>query len=169
MKDEGQLTLYEEAIEELNIEQELKERKLEPRQKVQCPFCLYQDYRYKFMHRLHSGKLARSAICPDCQKRMVIDSLEQEMTIEQYAKWVKNYPGYWKSINFEKWSQRLKEAGMSYTFWAEYKKLKAEDEANKEVLEGKQQEMPTGDDAKRPDETFEQYAERMRQKSEWLK
>jgi len=53
----------------------------------------------------------------------------QECSNQEYARWVYEYrlSGFFKKINFDLWAKKLKDLGIAYEFWEEYKKLKGED------------------------------------------
>jgi cupin superfamily acireductone dioxygenase involved in methionine salvage len=53
----------------------------------------------------------------------------QDCSNQEYAQWVYNYrlSGFFSKINFEKWNKKLKDLGIAYEFWEEYKKLKGEE------------------------------------------
>jgi hypothetical protein len=58
----------------------------------------------------------------------------KDCTNIEYAKWVYEYrlSGFFTKLksgnnSFEKWNKKMKELGINYEFWDEYKKLKGED------------------------------------------
>ncbi len=100
----------------------------DPNMAVFCPFCLYLDNLQKFFISNKDGISQGKAKCPDCQNGMMMKTLIKDMTTSQYADFVFGYvhSGFWKKCPFEKWSKRLRAAGMSREFWKRYKELKGE-------------------------------------------
>jgi hypothetical protein len=90
-----------------------------------CPFCLETSNKFIIENK---GLIK----CPNCSNLMKLKTLlfVKDCSNEEYAKWVFNYrlSGFFKKINFEKWISKMKELGMSYEFWEEYKKLKGDNE-----------------------------------------
>lgn len=93
-----------------------------------CPFCLHKAKMIDFRIRKGDGYSKEMVLCPDCNNRMMIRSLANDMTIEEYAEWVFRYSlnGFWGKCPFEKFSGRLKALGWSYQFWERYKELKGD-------------------------------------------
>lgn len=89
--------------------------------KYLCPFCLEESNKFT----IESHALIK---CPNCTNQMKLKTLLfiKECSNQDFAKWVYEYrlSGFFKKINFEKWSKKLKELGIAYEFWEEYKKLK---------------------------------------------
>lgn len=94
-----------------------------------CPFCLETSNKFT----IESHGLIK---CPNCSLETKIKTLlfVKDCTNEEYAQWVFNYrlSGFFKKINFEKWSKKLKELGINYEFWEHYKKLKGDYQENKQ-------------------------------------
>lgn len=90
-----------------------------------CPFCLEVSNKYI----IESHALIK---CPNCNNQMKLKTLLfiKDCSNIEFAKWVFDYrlSGFFKKINFEKWSKKLKELGMSLEFWEEYKKLKCDNQ-----------------------------------------
>lgn len=93
-----------------------------------CPFCLETSNKYMIKNK---GLLS----CPNCLIDMKLKTLLfiQNCTNEEYAKWVFDYrlSGFFTKLksgnnSFEKWNKKMKELGISYEFWEEYKKLKGD-------------------------------------------
>lgn len=91
---------------------------------VLCPFCLNETKLFRFK-RKHGF-----CECPNCLNLMTVKTLIVSMTTEEFAKWVFDYrlSGFWKKIypDFETWKKRLKELGISYEFWENYKRLRGD-------------------------------------------
>jgi len=90
-----------------------------------CPFCLETSNKFT----IESHGLVR---CNNCSVDMKVKTLlfVKDCSNEDYAKWVFNYrlSGFFHKVNFEKWNQKMKDLGISFEFWDEYKKLKGENE-----------------------------------------
>jgi len=92
---------------------------------VQCPYCLFQDKRYKFLiPKKNSNKPQKKTFqCPDCQVVMRFATLMPtlNMNIKAYAKWVYSVrpfdPG---RLKWEKIKARLKESNLTGQFWDAY-------------------------------------------------
>jgi hypothetical protein len=93
-----------------------------------CPFCLERTNKYIIKNKALIE-------CPNCLVNFKLKTLLfiQDCTNEEYAKWVFDYrlSGFFfklKSGNnsFDKWNKKMKELGIYYKFWEEYKKLKGE-------------------------------------------
>ena len=86
-----------------------------------CPFCLETSNKFIIENK---GLIK----CPNCSNFMRLKTLlfVKDCTNKEYAKWVYEYrlSGFFKKINFEQWTKKLKELGIAYEFWEEYKKLK---------------------------------------------
>jgi hypothetical protein len=95
-----------------------------------CPFCL--ETSNKFTIEAHG--LVK---CPNCENLMKVKTIlfVKDCSNKQYANWVFNYrlSGFFKKINFEKWTKKLKELGIVYEFWDEYKKLKGINEQEEKI------------------------------------
>jgi hypothetical protein len=95
-----------------------------------CPFCLEKSNKYI----IENKGLVK---CPNCLVNMKVKTIlfVQDCSNQEYAKWVYEYrlSGFFKKINFEKWSKKLKELGIVYEFWEEYKRLKGEDNLEEKV------------------------------------
>ena len=91
-----------------------------------CPFCLYKG---KFGEFLSSNRI-NIVICPECENNMMIETLVNEMSIEQFARWVFDYAltGFWEKCKYEIFNKRLYKMGLSRRFWDEYKRLKGDEE-----------------------------------------
>ena len=61
-----------------------------------------------------------------------MSSVTEIKTAEVYGKWVAEYPGFFKMIDFEKWSKRLRDYGMSQAFWDAYHVIKPKRELDEE-------------------------------------
>jgi len=96
---------------------------------VTCPFCLYFGKIKEFLVSTKKGISQYRAKCPECQNGMLIRSLLQEMTVEEYAEWVYNYVenGFWQKCKWYTWKDRLAKLGWAYKFWKKYRQLKGED------------------------------------------
>jgi hypothetical protein len=131
---EGQshLSDFSSIIQEVQVEVEMKAEGLEPQKKVRCPFCLVENAKLRFMHSLKSGKLARKATCPNCKADMLLESLEKEMTLDEFAKWVSEYQGFFKKVDFEKFTKGLWAMGVGKEFWVLYRKYKPKRETDDE-------------------------------------
>lgn len=91
-----------------------------------CPYCLYSTRITQFLIRLKHGNYSEKRFhCPDCGQIMNKETLTREQSIEEYAEWILD-TNAWERISFNKFKKRLKEMGISYQFWAHYKKYKAE-------------------------------------------
>jgi DNA-directed RNA polymerase subunit RPC12/RpoP len=98
-----------------------------------CPFCLNNSNKFIIENK---GLIK----CPNCSNFMRMKTLVfvKDCTNQEYAKWVYEYrlSGFFKKINFEQWAKKLKDLGISYEFWEEYKKLKGEyEEEEKENID----------------------------------
>jgi len=98
-------------------------------EQVLCPFCLHIGKIKEFLVSTKKGISQYRAKCPECQNGMLIRSLLQEMTVEEYAEWVYNYvaDGFWQKCKWYTWKDRLAKLGMAAAFWTKYKQLKGED------------------------------------------
>ena len=89
-----------------------------------CPFCLEKSNKYTIKNK---GLIC----CPNCLVDMKVKTIlfVQDCSNQEYAQWVYNYrlSGFFSKINFEKWNKKLKDLGIAYEFWEEYKKLKGEE------------------------------------------
>ena len=91
---------------------------------VQCPYCLFEEKRYKFLISGRNGKPQKRTFgCPDCHVEMRYSTLMQtlNMNIKAYAKWVYSVrpfdPG---RLKWEKIKARLREANLTGQFWDAY-------------------------------------------------
>jgi hypothetical protein len=103
-----------------------------------CPFCLETSNKFT----IESHGLIK---CPNCSNEMRVKTVLfiKDCSNKEYAEWVFNYrlSGFFKKINFEKWIKKLKELGISYDFWDEYKRLKGDyQQEEKEEFTSEQQE-----------------------------
>jgi len=92
-----------------------------------CPFCLYEGYIKEFSYLLKNKKISKNRFqCPECGNVMLKESLVKEMSIEEFAIWIWNYPApdYWSKCNFYTFIERLKQRGIYYQFWNNYYALK---------------------------------------------
>lgn len=91
--------------------------------KYLCPFCLEESNKFT----IESHALIK---CPNCLNQMKLKTLIfiKECSNQDYARWVFEYrlSGFFKKVNFEKWSKKLKDLGIALEFWDEYKKLKGD-------------------------------------------
>lgn len=95
---------------------------------VTCPFCLNYNRLGDFR------KVKGLWHCPICGNEMLrtslIVNLETDIDIANFAKWVYDYRvnGFWKKIypTFEDWCKKLKELGISYEFWENYKRFRGD-------------------------------------------
>lgn len=89
---------------------------------VMCPFCLSQYPLYRF------EKYGNLRKCLTCKNEMMLRTLTRTMNIEEFARWVFEYrlSGFWNKVypSFKEWNKRLKELGLYYEFWENYKRLK---------------------------------------------
>lgn len=94
-----------------------------------CPFCLHQDKFEKYLIISKKGFDKRLGKCPECSKQMMLRTLTEEMTPEQFAQFAFNYAadGYWQKVSFDKFNKRLREIGWLKPFWLKYKQLKGDD------------------------------------------
>jgi hypothetical protein len=64
---------------------------------------------------------------------MMLRTLVKEMNVEDFARWVFEYrlSGFWEKVfpNFETWNKKLKDLGINYEFWENYKRLKGDNES----------------------------------------
>jgi len=102
-----------------------------------CPFCLVTSNNFTIENK-------GIVVCQNCLIGMKMKTLLfiKDCSNEAYARWVYEYrlSGFFKKLksgnnSFEKWIEKMKELGISYEFWEEYKKLKAD--YNKTELEEK--------------------------------
>lgn len=111
---------------------------------VVCPFCLYKAQLKVFFISNKKGISQKRAQCPDCNNTMQMNSLYNDMTIEQYAEWVFGYrrSGFWQKCPFNTWKDRLYKLGWSGRFWSKYQALKADatDESFEETMNRKAEE-----------------------------
>lgn len=88
-----------------------------------CPFCLHRDDRLRFERRKH-------CICPKCGRKFYLSSLlTSDRTIRSYARFVVEYPMWFRTIDFSSWSAKLKELGIASEFWEAYREFKPKIEA----------------------------------------
>jgi hypothetical protein len=96
-----------------------------------CPFCLETSNKFT----VESHGLVK---CNNCSVEMKVKTLlfVKECSNQDYARWVFEYrlSGFFKKINFEKWNKKMKELGISYEFWEEYKKLRGDIEEKEEEI-----------------------------------
>jgi hypothetical protein len=97
-----------------------------------CPFCLHQDKLSAFFVSTTTGISQSKACCPECHNGMLMKSLYNDWGAKEYADWVFDYrkSGFWKKCPFDKWKKRLHDIGWSIEFWARYKQLKGDDDAD---------------------------------------
>ena len=81
---------------------------------------------------LKNGKLSKMAHCSECKKDMHMSSVTEIKTAESYGKWVAEYPGFFKMIDFDKWSKRLRNYGMASPFWDAYHVIKPKRELDED-------------------------------------
>lgn len=97
-----------------------------------CPFCLETSNKFIIENK---GLIK----CSNCSNFMRMKTLLfiKDCSNQEYAKWVYEYrlSGFFKKINFEKWTKKLKDLGIAYEFWEKYKELKGIEE--KETQEEK--------------------------------
>lgn len=107
---------------------------------VTCPFCLHQAKLRQFLISTKKGISTARALCRNCNNTMNMNSLTNEMTIEEYARWCFNYSlsGFWQKVPFTRWSTRLREFGWAREFWDNYKRFKGETEERYQVDTGKE-------------------------------
>lgn len=93
-----------------------------------CPFCLVLSNNFTIENK---GLI----VCNNCLIGMRLKTLLfiKDCSNIEYANWVFNYrlSGFFAKLksgnnSFEKWNKKMKDNGMSYEFWEEYKKLKGE-------------------------------------------
>jgi RNase P subunit RPR2 len=96
--------------------------------KYRCPFCLYEGTIYDFRIKIKNGYSLKSVLCPDCSNKMRMKSLTQELKPADYAKWLYDYIifGGYSKIKWDKLKYRLKQMGISNTFWTAWKLAKEE-------------------------------------------
>ncbi len=89
-----------------------------------CPFCLETSNKFIIENK---GLIK----CSNCSNFMRLKTLlfVKDCTNQEYAKWVFEYrlSGFFKKVNFDLWTKKMKELNISYEFWEEYRKLKGED------------------------------------------
>jgi hypothetical protein len=97
-------------------------------QNVSCPFCLGLSEFRRFLVSNKQGISRSMGKCCLCGQGLYLKSLKMmsETDAAKYAKWVFEYGGFWKKINFNIWKGRLKMMGWTQPFWDEYQKLKGE-------------------------------------------
>jgi hypothetical protein len=121
---------------------------------VSCPFCLGLSEFRKFLVSNKQGISSSLGKCPLCGNGLYLKTLFMmaKTDAKGYAKWVFNYKGFFKKINFSQWKGRLKLIRWTQEFWDVY-----------HVLKGEQQEQ--GDET----ETFTHYINRkgQEQADEW--
>ena len=104
-----------------------------------CPFCLENSNNFIIENK---GLIK----CPNCLINMKMKTLLfiKDCSNEEYVRWVFDYrlSGFFSKLksgnnSFEKWTQKMKELGISYEFWDEYKKLKGDynEEQKPEILD----------------------------------
>jgi hypothetical protein len=93
-----------------------------------CPFCLETSNKFIMENK---GLIK----CPNCLIAMKIKTIlfVKECSNIDYARWVFEYrlSGFFTKLksgnnSFEKWNKKMKELGISYEFWEEYRKLKGD-------------------------------------------
>ena len=88
-----------------------------------CPFCLENSNKFIIENK---GLIK----CSNCSNFMKLKTLLfiKDCSNSEYAQWVFNYrlSGFFKKINFELWTKKMHELGMSYEFWEKYKELKGD-------------------------------------------
>lgn len=97
---------------------------------VICPFCAFRgrvlEFRTKKSER-SKGYSIRMFKCPDCGQKMRRETLLNEMTVSQWARWLYSnvimYGGYHR-ISFPKLMERLKGYGWAREFWEAWKAIK---------------------------------------------
>lgn len=105
----------------------LEETLIALNEKFFCPFCLHLDNYNKF---IKSDKRIDLIVCPRCKIEMMKSTLTNEMTVEEFARWVFDYAlkGFWKKCDFEYFNWRLKQLEIAQRFWDKYKALKGDNE-----------------------------------------
>lgn len=99
---------------------------------VMCPFCLHRAKISMFLKPTKKGFHKGLGLCRECQQQMQLKTLASEMTPEQFAEWVVEYPAgyFWKKCHFDIFNKRLKKIGWSYRFWGRYRELKPKKEVD---------------------------------------
>jgi len=111
-----------------------------------CPYCLYTTTNLaQFQTKTRGGKTSEKMFqCPDCGQKMRRDTLFMQKSVEEFAEWMLDTQA-WERVDFAKFRQRLKDIGISYQFWAHYKRHKQEllgtTETYEQFLIRKQQEQ----------------------------
>ena len=106
----------------------IQTKQLDLMQEVSCVFCLHTTKLQKFFKTDAKGRTIALVECPECHNKMRLKTLLEDMTPEQYAKFVYGYrlSGFWQKCPFALFNKRLRAMGISNEFWSEYKKLKGE-------------------------------------------
>jgi len=93
-----------------------------------CPFCLHKDRINLYLISTKKGYDKRLGQCPECHKKMNIDTLTKKMTPEQFAEFAFGYSssGYWQKVNFKVFNFRLEKMGWAQKFWTKYRELKGD-------------------------------------------
>ena len=101
---------------------------------VMCPFCFHIAKIQMFLKSTKKGYHKGLGLCRECQQQMQLKTLASEMTPEQFAEWVVEYPAwaFWQKCKFKKFNERLKKIGWSYRFWGKYRELKPKEEQSVE-------------------------------------
>lgn len=88
-----------------------------------CPFCLSWLQIRKTLISTKKGYDRGQGECPVCKKGFKLATLVmmQKCTAQQYAKWVFDYKGFWKKVDFEHWKKHLGMMKWAEPFWVEYK------------------------------------------------
>ncbi len=99
-----------------------------------CPFCGYETFYYEFrlQKKNKKGYHKKYVKCPDCNNVFHKGTLMREMTPKEWAEWLyahirsfwSNGSDYYKKVKWEKLFGRLKELGISYSFWESWAKAK---------------------------------------------
>ena len=94
-----------------------------------CPFCLHVDKINLYLISTKKGYNQRIGQCPECNKKMNLDTLTKKMTPEEFADFAFGYSasGYWQKVTFAVFNFRLNKMGWSQKFWTRYKELKGTD------------------------------------------
>lgn len=117
-----------EAMEE--FKQELGESLIS--QEFICPFCAYKatlvNFRMKKSEKSESFS-KRKFQCPDCGQNMLRETLLNDMTVSEWARWlytsiIDSHGKGYERISFPKLFERLKQYGWAGEFWEAWRAAK---------------------------------------------
>jgi hypothetical protein len=114
---------------------------------VHCPFCFYGGFLYQFLIVRKKGEIAKRGECPDCNKGMLISTLTQDMTPEEYGAFVYNYclvPNGYEKISWNKLKDRVYRAGIATEFWHGFSTAKREHHKENPTVEEQYKDFLAG-------------------------